>query len=215
MSIKRSQTTVGPTAEPILTAKNQAVPQSPQASSWFSEDNNGSDRRNFLQEVAVIILGALLGGIPAGAGLIVLSDPLRLRRREQAGWTRITSVDAVPADGVPRKFPAIATRMDAWNRYPGVPVGAVYLRRTEAGEVQALNVMCPHAGCFVNYAAENREFRCPCHGSTFTVDGQIKDPASPSPRALDRLAAEVRERGEIWVEFQNFSAGRKDKVPLT
>jgi menaquinol-cytochrome c reductase iron-sulfur subunit len=119
----------------------------------------------------------------------------------------------LPPDGVPRKFPVLADRTDAWNKYLNVPIGAVYLRRTSADKVEALNVVCPHAGCFVDFNPAVGGFRCPCHNSTFTVDGKIDSPASPAPRGLDSLEAEVRN-GDVWVVFQNFKAGQKEKVPV-
>src|SRR5581483_4416842 len=100
---------------------------------------------------------------------------------------RVTTLEALPEDGVPRQFPVLASRTDAWSRTPSARVGAVYLRRSSGGTVQALNVVCPHAGCFVDFLAERNGFLCPCHNSSFDLEGKIADPASPSPRALDSL----------------------------
>ena len=92
-------------------------------------------------------------------------------------------------------------------------IGAVYLRREKGKPVEALNVACPHAGCFVDYVAARHGYLCPCHNSTFALDGKINDPKSPSPRALDTLEVEIRGEGEIWVRFQNYRAGVSTKVP--
>ena len=120
----------------------------------------------------------------------------------------------MPADGIPRKFPVLATRVDAWNKYSQVPVGAVYLRRTADGKLLALNVVCPHAGCFVDFLPERGHYHCPCHNSSFAVTGKIDDPTSPAARGMDTLEAEVRDGKDIWVKFQNFQAGRAEKVPV-
>ena len=85
----------------------------------------------------------------------------------------MTRLEVLPADGVPRKFPILADKTDAWNKYPNTPVGAVYLRRTGERAVQALNVVCPHTGCFVDYRAERKGYYCPCHSSSFAVDGRV------------------------------------------
>ena len=37
---------------------------------------------------------------------------------------------------------------------------------------------------------------------------------SPSPRGLDELEVEIRSDNEIWVKFQNFRAGEKEKIPV-
>src|SRR5437870_5037199 len=109
----------------------------------------GDDRRGFLKKFLASAIGAVLGLAPVAAGVRMLLDPLR-RRGATGGFVRVASLDAVPADGVPRKFPVLADREDAWNKFQQVPVGAVYLRRTAEGKLDALNVVCPHAGCFVD-----------------------------------------------------------------
>ena len=170
------------------------------------------DRRGFFKKSLAIVIGGIVGLVPALAALMVLIDPLR--RKSATGLAiRITTLDAVPADGIPRKFPVLAAKTDAWNKFKNVPIGAVYLRRTGDGPVEALNVVCPHAGCFVDFSAAQGQFLCPCHNSSFKLTGAA-NPGSPSPRAMDVLAVEVRSDGGIWVKFQNFQAGRPDKIPV-
>ncbi len=170
-----------------------------------------TDRRGFLKKAAGAIIGALAGLVPAAAGLMVLLDPLR-RKSAASAAIRVTTLEALPKDGVPRKFPVLATREDAWNKFPNVPIGAVYLRRTSDDKLEAFNVVCPHAGCFVDFLPDKGSFLCPCHNSTFAVDGKV-NAGSPSPRGLDTLPVEVREE-QIWVVFQNFKAGEKEKMPV-
>lgn len=170
-------------------------------------------RRGFLKRLFAGIISAALGLIPAGAGLIVLLDPLR-RKSAAGGAVRVASLDALPADGVPRQFPVLADRVDAWNKFSNVRIGAVYLRRTTEGKLEALNVVCPHAGCFVDFIARQGQFLCPCHNSLFAVDGTIADTSSPAARPLDSLEVELRSEKEIWVKFQNYQAGKREKIPV-
>lgn len=170
-------------------------------------------RRDFFKKTLAVIIGGVVTLVPALAGLMVLLDPLR-RKAAAGGAIRVATLAALPDDGVPRRFPVLADKVDAWNRYRDVPIGAVYLRRTGKDKVEALNVVCPHAGCFVDFSPARKEFICPCHNSAFTLDGKIADAKSPSPRALDSLSVDVRVNGEIWVKFENFQAGRPDKVPV-
>jgi len=174
---------------------------------------NPADRRGFFKQVLAGIISVILGLIPFGAGLAVFLDPLR-RKSAASGAVRVASLEALPDDGVPRKFPVIAARVDAWNKFTQTAIGAVYLRRTSDGQVQAFNVVCPHAGCFVDFHPDENHYLCPCHNSTFTVAGSIKDRSSPAPRGLDSLAVEVRDGKEIWVKFQNFQAGRPEKIAV-
>ena len=158
-------------------------------------------------------IGALAGLVPIVTGWLVFLDPLR-RKSETGDAVRVTSLNALPEDGLPRRFAVVASHRDAWNRMPHVPVGAVYLRRTGEGRVQAFNVICPHAGCFVDFNPSAKAYHCPCHNSSFALDGRIADPKSPSPRGLDELEVEIRNQNEVWVKFRNFRAGEKEKVPV-
>lgn len=143
----------------------------------------------------------------------MLMDPLR-RKAEAGGFLKVASLAALPSDGVPRKFSVLADRRDAWNKFPNTPIGAVYLRRTPEGKVEALNVVCPHAGCFVDFVPTRPGYYCPCHNSAFGIDGSVADAKSPSARAMDTLDVEVRNETEVWVRFQNFEAGKKEKIPV-
>jgi menaquinol-cytochrome c reductase iron-sulfur subunit len=172
-----------------------------------------SDRRNFFAKVAAVIVGGVIAAVPPIAGLLVAFDPLR-RKGGSGGTVLVGSLRSLPESGEPRKFPVLATRIDAWNRTPNVPIGAVYLQRLPGDKVRALNVVCPHAGCFVDFRAKENHYHCPCHNSSFATDGKILDPKSPSPRALDELPVEIRKGHEIWVTFQNFRPGQAEKIPV-
>lgn len=168
-----------------------------------------AERRGFLTRAGAIVIGAIVGLVPAASGLAVFFDPLR-RARRGSKFIRVATLEAVPDDGIPREFPVIAEHVDAWN-YALEPVGAVYVRRAKGQPTpECLSAICPHAGCFVAYDAPTNTFKCPCHNSAFEVDGQIIAP-SPSPRALDTLDCEVKDQ-EILVKYENFYTGKTDKV---
>jgi menaquinol-cytochrome c reductase iron-sulfur subunit len=170
-------------------------------------------RRIFLKgAVALVLGGGALLTAPA-AGLKVFLEPLR--RAGGAGqWVRVGRLGALPEDGTPRRFPIVADQVNAWTRSPDVPIGAVFLRRTGPAQVVAFNVVCPHAGCLVDFAAGSGQFLCPCHNSTFALDGRVDDPSSPSPRGLDQLETELRNNDEVWVRFQNYRSGPAEKIPV-
>ena len=172
-----------------------------------------SERRSFLKAVTINVLGAIITVVPFAAGLAVWLDPVRRKTKTGGQLVRVAALSALPDDGVPRKFSVLASRVDAWNRSPETAVGAVYLRREKGEKPRAFNVACPHAGCFVDYLEEKSGYLCPCHNSTFALNGKINDPSSPAPRGLDELAVEVRANGEVWVKFQNYRAGVAEKIP--
>lgn len=173
-------------------------------------------RRGFLGSLIAWILGiiALLPGI--GSGLAAFLSPLG--KKAQGGLrVRLTSLDNLPDDGTPRKFPVVAEKANAWT-VSREPVGAVYLRKVAADRVEALHVVCPHAGCSVDFkpgegGSEGRFF-CPCHLASFSLSGKRLDAVSPSPRDMDSLEAEIADNGDVWVVFQNFQLGTSAKIPM-
>jgi menaquinol-cytochrome c reductase iron-sulfur subunit len=174
----------------------------------------GPDRRGFFKKLAANVIGGIITLVPLAAGLAVWLDPVRRKSKTGGQLVRVASLSALPEDGVPRKFPVLASRVDAWNKSPATAVGAVYLRRVKDQKPIAFNVVCPHAGCFVDYVPGKQDFLCPCHNSTFALDGKVNDPASPAPRGLDQLEVEIRDGSEIWVNFENFRAGIHEKIPV-
>jgi menaquinol-cytochrome c reductase iron-sulfur subunit len=170
-------------------------------------------RRGFFTKAMAVLIGGLVGTVPVAVGLATFLDPLR-RRSGGSRDIRVASLDSLPADGMPRQFPVVADRQDAWNLFPNEPIGAVFLRRLPGSDsVEAFNATCPHAGCMVAYKPDRHQFQCPCHTSAFEIDGKRVMPCV-APRDLDTLPCEVRTRGKeqvIFVKFANFYTGIAEK----
>ncbi len=167
-------------------------------------------RRGFVAKTIALLFGAIAYLAPAATGIRAFLNPLG--QKSSAGrMFRLATLGAL--DAVPRKFAIVADRVDAWNRCPNEPVGAVYLRRREDGQVVAIQVVCPHAGCSVQFQAAAGEFLCPCHMARFDVSGKRLDETSDAPRDLDTLEVEIRNQDEVWVQFANFRAGTPKKIP--
>lgn len=176
-------------------------------------------RRNVVAAAAAMVIGAIISLFPLGAGVFFFLDPI-LKRKQSGGdaggssqrqFRRVAALETLPADGTPVQVPVIADLTDAWNREPNQPVGAVYLRRASE-KVECFNAICPHAGCFVAYAADRKVFQCPCHTSSFQLDGQRILP-SPSPRDMDSLKIDEDKlkEGEVWVQFVNYYPGKEHR----
>ena len=172
----------------------------------------GDPRRRFVIQALALGSGGLAYVVPALAGIVAFLNPLK--QKSQAGqFLRVASLDLLPEDGTPQEVSIVSDRTDAWNRFPNEPIGAVLLRRTEGGQVEAINVVCPHAGCSVQYHPTDGKLFCPCHAASFALDGKRLDETSPSPRDLDTLEVEIRNGTEVWVRFENFRTGIIEKVP--
>lgn len=65
--------------------------------------------------------------------------------------------------------------------YDGDKVAAY---RHDDGRITAVSPVCRHVGCLVSFNTAERTWDCPCHGSRYTVDGEVIQ--GPSVRDLDR-----------------------------
>lgn len=150
--------------------------------------------------------------------LILLADPLRRRKQRQGGGgsgprVPVAQLDEIPdldAGAPPLRAPVVATGLrDAWNRFDTTQLGSVFLGK-RSGSLHCLSATCPHAGCGIDYDEQKKHFICPCHNSTFAIDGSRT--GGPSPRDMDRLEVAI-EGDTIFCRFQRFRLALEKKVP--
>ena len=55
--------------------------------------------------------------------------------------------------------------------------------------LRAVDPTCTHKACAVEYRSDAREFRCPCHGSRFSIEGKVLN--GPAPSDLTSFPAEL------------------------
>jgi Rieske Fe-S protein len=79
--------------------------------------------------------------------------------------------------------------------YFGLPI--FLLKRQN--DITAFSAICPHLGCIIKWDEEKKEFPCPCHDSSFTMEGKVTGgPARP----YNLLEFRVKIEGEdISVEM--------------
>jgi len=68
----------------------------------------------------------------------------------------------------------------------------------ERDRIYATSARCAHLGCTVNWFADQRIFKCPCHGSEYHSNGT--NFAGPAPRPLDRFRIELNLDGQLVVD---------------
>ena len=52
---------------------------------------------------------------------------------------------------------------------------------TKPGSVYAIDSVCTHQGCAVDWDGDKKQIICPCHGSTFNADGSVIKGAATKP----------------------------------
>ena len=127
-----------------------------------------------------------------GLGLLATSLPVAIAACKPAPETTSEAPADAPAatiDETPRDdgFAALGTVADLdSNGYlakTGFIAGPVIVIRdpANADSVIALNSMCTHQGCSVEW--QDNAFACPCHGSKFNTDGSVADGPATEPLA--------------------------------
>lgn len=78
--------------------------------------------------------------------------------------------------------------------------------------VHAISLVCTHLGCLLKSVETNSElgYACPCHGSTFTVAGDVL--GGPAPRALPWFEVYLDPAGEIVVDTSKVNQSRTKLV---
>jgi cytochrome b6-f complex iron-sulfur subunit len=73
----------------------------------------------------------------------------------------------------------------------------MWIVRTPTG-FYALWARCTHLGCTPNWWGDQNRFKCPCHGSNYTMGGDVI--AGPAPRPLWRAKIELSPLGDLIVD---------------
>ena len=140
-------------------------------------------------------------------------QPVRLARRafcRRLGWGGLTALLALSVPETIRFLRPRPGRREAGTLdlgviqdYAGVHVVTRWVVRhglwvvRKDGRLFALEARCTHLGCTPRWTADEGVFRCPCHGSRFTIDGDVVN--GPATRPLPRLAIRT-EHDQVLVD---------------
>jgi cytochrome b6-f complex iron-sulfur subunit len=89
----------------------------------------------------------------------------------------------------------------------------VWIIRNEKG-LYSIWARCTHLGCTPNWFPAESRFRCPCHGSNYTIKGDVI--AGPAPKPLWRVMVTKTPQGELVVDksIMENRPGLREKPPF-
>jgi cytochrome b6-f complex iron-sulfur subunit len=151
------------------------------------EEKPGS-RRRFVKITTAAAAAAAVG---AGIDHVITDAATAAAPKDQ---------NIVPDDGEWRAVVASADLPDGSVRPFDLGAVAGFLRRN-AGEVSAVSAVCTHLGCRLRLDAPERKLNCPCHRTSFNVDGSLSThelPVAPPPLP-HLLARESNGHVEVFV----------------
>ena len=125
------------------------------------------------------------------------------------------TLDALPADGSPLSYTVYDDIVNAWNKFPNQPIGTIWLRRIEGAQppVLAFNSICPHLGCAVEHRKGEGDFFCPCHRSSFNLEGK-KNNEIP-PRGMDQLEIKITDANKLWLAYKEYRGATSKQVEVS
>ncbi|MEO6222764.1 MAG: Rieske (2Fe-2S) protein [Vicinamibacterales bacterium] len=149
-------------------------------------------RRSFLSRLVAAGTALIGAGMAGLAGAVTVPRGASSTRR----WRTAASMFDVPPSG-----PLVATlterHADGWHETRKSTV--VFIDK-EGDGYRAFSATCTHLGCRVAWVGESGHYKCPCHGGTFSREGQVV--AGPPPHGLTRLPVRLNsETGELEVEL--------------
>jgi cytochrome b6-f complex iron-sulfur subunit len=143
---------------------------------------NGMDRRRLLNGLGWGSLGAIVSGLSAWlAGCTPKSG------EDAQGFAQFVNLAVLDESGHILK--------DYFAKDPVL----VVRDPQDKNVIRAVNALCTHQQCLVNWKADKAVFVCPCHGSTFAPDGKYLQ--GPAKSGLQTFPAKVKD-GEVWVKAE-------------
>lgn len=153
----------------------------------MSETLSPTRRRFYIAAIyglSSLIAAAL--GVPAA---IYLLFPPRPRDKEE--WTEAGDLARLTI-GHPEEVVFRHNRKDGWKI--ASEKATAWVARLSEKDVVAYAPQCTHLGCAYHWDESSDTFLCPCHTSTFSLDGKVL--SGPAPRPLDRYELKV-ENGKL------------------
>ena len=149
-----------------------------------------SNRRNFFLALIYGLWGLIAAalGLPAAAYLL-----LPPRARKEPEWVEAGSLAQLQT-GVPEQVVFRRNRVDGWK--VSSEKTSVWVLKKADNQVLAFAPQCTHLGCGYHWDEQKRHFLCPCHSSTFSIDGAVL--SGPAPRPLDRYLVKL-DGQKLWL----------------
>jgi cytochrome b6-f complex iron-sulfur subunit len=82
------------------------------------------------------------------------------------------------------------------------------------GALYAIEANCTHLGCTPEWFADENIFKCPCHGTNFSMEGDVL--AGPAPLPLFRVSIRLDTQGFIVSDkrIKENRSGQRNRPPF-
>jgi cytochrome b6-f complex iron-sulfur subunit len=126
------------------------------------------------------ILGIIVGGLGAALAALVVYPIIRFTWPPEKKKKEESSVVVAKESDIPVNTAKIV-------RFNNDTVFIV----NKGGEFHAMNAVCTHLGCKVQWESKEQVVWCACHGAKYSETGEKI--SGPQPRSLDKYAVKVKD----------------------
>lgn len=163
------------------------------------EDIPNGSSENKMDEVSRRKFLTMLLGMTGTAIAATLATPLAsyalspAMKKEKVDWVAIGNL-ADFKSGEPIKVEYSFKRKDGWIE--SEVKQTCWVVKKDDSNLKVLSPNCTHLGCGYQWDSGTQQFKCPCHGGVYTIDGEVV--AGPPPRPLDQFETKT-ENGKLFV----------------
>src|SRR5260370_4564668 len=125
-----------------------------------------------------------MGGALAAMGGVYLLWPPPVKKEGE--WAEAGDLRQLHLK-TPEELVFRRNRSDGW-KFTSEKATAWVVKASDT-QVIAFGPQCPHLGCAYHWDQQNQQFLCPCHASTFSIEGDVL--SGPAQRPLDRYEVKV------------------------
>jgi len=147
-------------------------------------------RRTFYSAVIAGLGGLMTAALAAPAAAYLL---LRPKSQKQSDFVPAADLAQLTV-GKPEEVVFRRTRVDGWRVLN--EKSTAWVVRENDQNVVAFTPQCTHLGCAYHWDEKEHNFLCPCHTSTFSIEGKVL--TGPAPRPLDRYVTKI-DQGKILI----------------
>jgi quinol---cytochrome c reductase iron-sulfur subunit, bacillus type len=140
-------------------------------------------RRKFYILLINGFMGVIGAALAIPAAIYLLFPP---RARKASSWVKTADLSSIPI-GKPTEISFQRTRADGWQLI--TEKATAWVVKQPNNDVVAFTPDCTHLGCAYHWDDGSHTFVCPCHTSSFSIDGKVL--GGPAPRPLDRYETKI------------------------
>jgi menaquinol-cytochrome c reductase iron-sulfur subunit len=127
--------------------------------------------------------GVITSALTLPAAVYLLFPP---KVKKSTQWVEAADLTQIQPKA-PEEVVFRRNRVDGWKVTS--EKSTAWVVKLADNQAVAYSPQCTHLGCAYHWDEGNKNFLCPCHTSTFDLDGKVL--SGPAPRPLDRFQVKL------------------------